>query len=323
MKLRQILEIAIFDNLQDELAKQWKRAMVVRLLGCRIGYKALCNRLNALWNPTGAKIWELGNDYFLIKFTNETDFHRALLDGPWLMQGSYLLVQPWHLGFDIQDISFCIAMIWMRFPGLPIHPYQKQVLSVIGSVSGHVVKIDYNTSDLMRGNFARLAVSMDLSEPFASQLLINGRVQKVEYENILKLCFECGRIGHRKVFCSFKQAPKEGYGGKVSENAQMETKGQEGGFGPWIVVTYRAKRNQVRHDSSQNFRGSRFNHLADDLEVVANLEGGDRVVVPQTIDNVRFSLPKDKGAVVVQLGLLGLKGIFLSSKPRDRRLGLT
>ncbi|KAF2304661.1 hypothetical protein GH714_037325 [Hevea brasiliensis] len=53
----------------------------------------------------------------------------------------------------------------------------------------------------------------------------------------------------KKVFCSFKQALKEGYGGKVSENAQMETKGQEGGFGPWIVVTYRAKRNQVRHDT--------------------------------------------------------------------------
>lgn len=48
--------------------------MIVRLLGRKIGYKALELRLKQMWVRNGViNIIDIGNDYFLVPFSHEDD----------------------------------------------------------------------------------------------------------------------------------------------------------------------------------------------------------------------------------------------------------
>lgn len=50
------------------------------------------------------------------------------------------------------------------------------LLKVIGGVIRPVAKIDQNTNDKTYGQFARLAVFVDLGQPLVSKIKIYGRV---------------------------------------------------------------------------------------------------------------------------------------------------
>ncbi|PPR82305.1 hypothetical protein GOBAR_AA38409 [Gossypium barbadense] len=47
------------------------------------------------------------------------DCERALSEGPWIILGQYLTVQPWMLAFDPSQAYLSVVMAWIRFPGLP------------------------------------------------------------------------------------------------------------------------------------------------------------------------------------------------------------
>ncbi|MFQ6643826.1 hypothetical protein Gotur_018535 [Gossypium turneri] len=53
----------------------------------------------------------------------------------------------------------------------------------------------------MRGNFARIAISVDLRHPLVSKIKIENHVQRVEHEAMSNIFFSCGRYGHLKELC--------------------------------------------------------------------------------------------------------------------------
>ncbi|KDO38991.1 hypothetical protein CISIN_1g039962mg, partial [Citrus sinensis] len=70
-----------------QLVKPWMNAVVAKLLGRTIGYRALCNRLNDLRKMSqGFSVI----DFFLVRFKTEGDAHYALTQGPWTILGHYL-----------------------------------------------------------------------------------------------------------------------------------------------------------------------------------------------------------------------------------------
>lgn len=46
--------------------------------------------------------------------------------------------------------------------------YKKGIIKYVGSILGNVVKIDYNTKMQGRGQFARMAVEIDLKKTYDS-----------------------------------------------------------------------------------------------------------------------------------------------------------
>ncbi|EOY02863.1 Uncharacterized protein TCM_017272 [Theobroma cacao] len=62
------------------------------------------------------------------KDDEEGDYLRALLDGPWVIQGSYSLVQPWTPNYVRGANDLTAVAAWVRFPGMPFHLYHKSVL---------------------------------------------------------------------------------------------------------------------------------------------------------------------------------------------------
>ncbi|EOY13503.1 Uncharacterized protein TCM_032108 [Theobroma cacao] len=77
-----------------------------------ISYKVLCDRIISLWSPKGKyKVVDLDEENYLVNFSLEEDYLKALLDGPWMVQGQYLIVRPWSPSCyrETQDLTVIVA----------------------------------------------------------------------------------------------------------------------------------------------------------------------------------------------------------------------
>ncbi|KAH1038475.1 hypothetical protein J1N35_040218 [Gossypium stocksii] len=104
-------------------------------------------------------------------------------------------------------------------------------------------------------NFAHLAVFVNLEKPLTSKVLVDGDIQRVEYESLPTACFICGRYGHVKELC-----PSIGVGAILerpevvlerTEATAVMTSGdivgecgkrKNAGFGPWMLVERKSRR---------------------------------------------------------------------------------
>ncbi|CAN1797716.1 hypothetical protein LINPERHAP1_LOCUS21394 [Linum perenne] len=139
---------------------------------------------------------------------------------------------------------------WVRFPHLPIQFYHAQVLTSLGNLIGKTVKIDFNTQRAERGKFARIAIEIDLNEPLLSNVLLDGVIQNVEYENMPALCFGYGRIRHEA-----KGYPHLLDGaptiaavdttaiGPTTEVPSTGTASTSDGYNPWMLVSRKQRRS--------------------------------------------------------------------------------
>lgn len=82
--------------------------------------------------------------------------------------------------------------------------YKRKILVEIGGTIGMVVKLDINTDNKVRGRVAGMDVYVNLERPLVSQILINDKLKKVEYEFLSTVCFRCGRYEHVKEACEHR-----------------------------------------------------------------------------------------------------------------------
>lgn len=115
--------------------------------------------------------------------------------------GQYLTVQPWTLSFNPAQTFPSTVMSWINFPGLSSYFYRRKLLKEIGGLIDKVAKLDLNIDNKARGRFARMTVYINLNAPLISQVLINGKIQRIEYEFLPTVCFNCGRYGQVKEAC--------------------------------------------------------------------------------------------------------------------------
>ncbi|CAN1794997.1 Putative ribonuclease H protein At1g65750 [Linum perenne] len=237
---------------KDKLCKPWTNTVVIRLIGKSVGYSYLCNRLRSMWKPTGnMHVIDVGLNCFLVRFGDEKDYFKALTGGPWIILDHYLVVQQWDPTFRVSDKLPSKMVVWVRFPHIPIQLYHKQILTSLGNLIEKTVRVDYNTQTAERGKFARIAVEIDLNEPLATGIDLDGAWQRVEYENLPDLCFSCGKVGHRKESCPSlsPQAPTPVLATAstaVPESSPPPLSGVEptDGYGPWLTVTRKSRRDR-------------------------------------------------------------------------------
>lgn len=69
------------------------RTSIIKLLGRKIDYNALWNKVCALWKPVkNFQLMDIENDYYLAKCESELDYNNVLSRGPWVIFGHYLTV---------------------------------------------------------------------------------------------------------------------------------------------------------------------------------------------------------------------------------------
>ncbi|KAH9698593.1 DUF4283 domain-containing protein [Citrus sinensis] len=272
--------IAFSNRVHERLAHPWEHSVVVKILGRNLGYRVLLTRLKSIWSATkGFTVVDLAQDYYLVRFSNERDVEYALTEGPWTVMGQYLIVQQWSPSFDVASNKIEKIVAWIRLAEMNIHFYHKNIRR-LGEIVGPVVKIDHKTVEAQRGKFARIAVEIDLTKPLISQFNFEGRIQRVEYEYLPTICFDCGKVGHYKDACpdSAKVVPPKQVlpvPHMVAESqAAVETElagRSETKFGSWMVVVRKPRarklnakgipKNMVTGHQRPIFQDSRFGIL--------------------------------------------------------------
>ncbi|XP_024046752.1 uncharacterized protein LOC112101069 [Citrus clementina] len=291
-----------YRNSEDtEMEEEWDmelgdvtNSVVVKLLGRNIGYKVLCNRLKVMWHQIhDFSVIDFENNYFLIRLKSPEDAVYALTEGPWVIFGHYLTVQSWTPQFDSTTTDLDSAIVWIRLPGMAFHLYDKRILRKIGQLVGNVIKIDYHTALRERGKFARIAVRISLSQPLLSRFNIDGKIQKVEYEGLPIICYQCGKYGHNSIVCQSKQKMNEANNGYSENIIPTNTAGEKDSavdmnteksekFGPWMIVARKGKPKFVVEKENttaaeRNQRSNipvitRFDALAEDLNTNNTME---------------------------------------------------
>ncbi|KAA3462487.1 reverse transcriptase [Gossypium australe] len=133
---------------------------------------------------------------------------------------------------------------------------------------GRVIRIDWNTEDVQRGGFARVCIDLDLTKPSCSSVRLGKVCQRVEYDGLQLICFQCGKFGHRKDSCPMSTTATSGTDKVLSSPThvaldmplEMPLQLTES-FGPWMLVQ-RKTRKPVRDPVSngKSSIGSDFRH---------------------------------------------------------------
>ena len=246
----------------------WSKAIIVKLVGRTIGFSYLQSKLSQLWKPAGRMdCVDLTYGFFLVRFYSKEDLDNVIKKGPWFIGDHFLSFRAWEPFFKPSAANVSLIAVWVRLNELPIELYEPEVLKQIGENIGKVLRIDSHTAMEARGKYARLCIQIDLNKPLINTVIIGRFEQAVAYEGIHRLCFSCGRVGHKIDGCPYTireglnplAATEKGQeihgdqdagctsGGGSTPNV-CEEKDAEGLYGPWMVV--RRKRHGFKGANS-------------------------------------------------------------------------
>jgi hypothetical protein len=88
----------------------------------------------------------LGENLFLIEFTNEEDNGKVLKGRPWVFEGSLFLIEDFDGCTSPADLSFDKAAFWIRMKNLPLACIGRETGRMLGSSVGTVVAIDIDAN---------------------------------------------------------------------------------------------------------------------------------------------------------------------------------
>ncbi|KAK5811980.1 hypothetical protein PVK06_027374 [Gossypium arboreum] len=211
----------------------------------------------------------------------------------------------------------------IRLPGLPGYLYKRQIIEAIGGVIGKVVKLDLQADNRTRGRFARLVVFINLDEPLTSKVLVDGVIQRVEYEALPTVCFSCGKYEHVKDLCpsvGFKVAlDRSGTEEMVASGDGVgdDNDGKGVDYGPWMLVERKSRRGKRDSRASGDAKSgkdslrSRFAPLMVDGGSGGDVNGVNGGILSEKENScaVNRVLSKEDSGLLVDLGR-GTEGMF-------------
>ncbi|CAI0380905.1 unnamed protein product [Linum tenue] len=83
---------------------------------------------------------------------------------------------------------------------------------VIEKLIGTPIRVDRATELGSRGNYARVCVEVDLTQPLLSQYKVEGKKYPMQYEGLDKIYDECGMYGKKAYKCSCKVMKEDNEG---------------------------------------------------------------------------------------------------------------
>lgn len=71
-----------FEEYKESL-KPWKKALIIKLLGKKLSFRVMRQRLDSLWHlQWGCQLIDLEEDFFIVRFYSPEDYRYVLDNGP-------------------------------------------------------------------------------------------------------------------------------------------------------------------------------------------------------------------------------------------------
>ncbi|EOY19201.1 Uncharacterized protein TCM_044158 [Theobroma cacao] len=201
---------SFFDDEISTLAQPFKFSMVgkfsrmLRMQEIRVAFKGI--------GLIGAyEIRWLDYKHILIQLSNEHDLNRIWLKQVWFISNQKMRVFKWSPEFQPEKESSMVP-VWISFPNLKAHLYEKSALSAIVKTVGRPLMVDEATANGTRPSVARVCVEFDCQQPPIDQVWIvtrnrqsgsvmGGYMQKVEFARLSEFCTHCSHVGHGVSSC--------------------------------------------------------------------------------------------------------------------------
>ncbi|KAI0493816.1 hypothetical protein KFK09_023941 [Dendrobium nobile] len=183
-----------------------------------------------------------------------------LNNSTWFVNGNIIGIEKWNKKFDPNSLEGLSAPIWIRMPNLPLFCWDEVNICRIASMVGKPYLIDGNMFQWSRREFGRVCVCIKLNDKLPTGVWVEGEegkfYQKIEYERLPNLCFECGKIGHDKKECAKSiflnkensDLLKKDWSKNINEEDIEEVNQPTDdkihnveSFGPWMMVNYGKK----------------------------------------------------------------------------------
>lgn len=79
---------------------------------------------------------DLGNDFYLVHFQQESSHHRVLHNDLWFIGQNFLSIRKWEPKFNSNKADCKITTIWARLPLLPPEFYDHKVFTTNRQYNG-------------------------------------------------------------------------------------------------------------------------------------------------------------------------------------------
>lgn len=174
-----------------------------------------------------------------------------------MFDDNYLTIRKWVPNFLPSDSPMRYLTAWVRIPHLSVEYFNQEFLRKIRNKIGKVTRIDHNTAFAQRGQFTRLSVELDLSQPLLSKFWFKGKIWKIQYEGLRMICFNCGKIGHLEEKCPIHMSghnsevpPMHEEGMDITPEISPSPQPDENhDFGAWMMVKKPPpRRRNIRSD---------------------------------------------------------------------------
>jgi hypothetical protein len=159
----------------EEATVQGRSCLVGKLLVERVvGKDSICSSLIRWWKPTEHISFKvLGENLFLIEFTNHCDKIKVLEGRPWILQGNYLFaVEDFDRSIPVKQVSFNLESFWIRMFDLPLARMCREMVTRLGATVGEVEEVDTNELGIGWGEYVRVRIKINITKPLARGQLL-------------------------------------------------------------------------------------------------------------------------------------------------------
>ncbi|KAL9408562.1 hypothetical protein AB3S75_047020 [Citrus x aurantiifolia] len=210
-------KIDFFGSMKEKGLKIAANCLVGKImLNKGVSIEGLRAVLQQVWRSIKEfKLESAGNNVFIFKFNSKEEKRRVFIDGPWHFAGALIVMtEPKGIG-NVNEQTFTHASFRVQIHNVPIMCMHKCAVQKLGETIGEVEEIETDKDGECIGIFARLRISVDITQPLKKILFIKVERKKkilmaVVYERLSDFCFCCGILGHQYREClKYQGQPKE------------------------------------------------------------------------------------------------------------------
>ena len=191
----------------------------------------------------------MGYGYYI---TDTVDMERVLANGPWSFDKYLILLKRFEDDQSFSKVVLDSCSFWVQIHDLPVRCITSAICEKIGNTLGLVEQVEEFTEGHEGGNFMRVRVQLDITQPLCRgrKIWLGGEQDhwvSFKFERLPIFCYWCGQISHDDRDCTIWLNNR----GKLTPDKQE--------YGAWLrgeLPCFSRREGSGRGVSSQDFSSS-------------------------------------------------------------------